>query len=263
MNKEKPQRIEITAQEITALIERVKQESLLKQDYPIVAAVLINYFAMDRVAQESAQKILRLVRMVFGSKTEKAKDVLKDEVSKEPSSNGTPKAEREPPEGEPASKEKVRGHGRNGASSYPGAEKVSVPHAWYKVGEGCPQCTRGKLYRFYEPGVEVRIVGRPPLEATVYEMEKLRCNLCGEIFTAQTPEVSGKDKYDETAGSMVALLKYGSGLPFLIHTCTLNRGNPFHYLPTLQKHSSELLEDPKRWLPLELPPGRCESGLTL
>ncbi len=52
------------------------------------------------------------------------------------------------------------------------------------------------------------------MEATVYEMEKLRCNLCGEIFTAQTPEVSGKDKYDETAGSMVALLKYGSGLPF-------------------------------------------------
>jgi hypothetical protein len=52
------------------------------------------------------------------------------------------------------------------------------------------------------------------LEATVYETEKLRCNLCGEIFTAQVPEGTGKDKYDETAGSMVALLKYGSGLPF-------------------------------------------------
>jgi len=35
----------------------------------------------------------------------------------------------------------------------------------------------------------------------------------------------------------------------LIHTCTLNHVNPFHYLTTLQKRSSELFKDPKRWLP--------------
>jgi transposase len=35
----------------------------------------------------------------------------------------------------------------------------------------------------------------------------------------------------------------------LIHTCTLNRINPFHYLTTLQKHSSELFKNPKQWLP--------------
>jgi hypothetical protein len=35
----------------------------------------------------------------------------------------------------------------------------------------------------------------------------------------------------------------------LIHTCTLNRVNPFHYLTTLQTHSSELFKNPKRWLP--------------
>jgi len=52
------------------------------------------------------------------------------------------------------------------------------------------------------------------LEATVYELEKLRCHLCGKIFTAQVPEEAGQDKYDETAGAMVALLKYGAGLPF-------------------------------------------------
>jgi hypothetical protein len=57
-------------------------------------------------------------------------------------------------------------------------------------------------------------VGRAPLEGTVYELEKLRCNLCGKIFTALVPEEAGKDKYDETACAMVALLKYGSGLPF-------------------------------------------------
>jgi len=48
----------------------------------------------------------------------------------------------------------------------------------------------------------------------VYLLENLRCNLCGEVFTAQTPAGVGPEKYDATAASMLALLKYGGGLPF-------------------------------------------------
>ena len=48
----------------------------------------------------------------------------------------------------------------------------------------------------------------------VFELEKLRCNLCGEVFTAEPPEGTGTDKYDESAGAIVPLLKYGAGLPF-------------------------------------------------
>jgi hypothetical protein len=62
--------------------------------------------------------------------------------------------------------------------------------------------------------VLIRIVGQAPLQATVYELQKLRCNLCGKLFTAQAPDGVGSQKYDATAGSMIALLKYGSGLPF-------------------------------------------------
>jgi hypothetical protein len=64
------------------------------------------------------------------------------------------------------------------------------------------------------PGVLVRITGQAPVEAKVYQLQKLRCNLCGKVFTAQAPEGVGSRKYDATAGSMIALLKYGSGLPF-------------------------------------------------
>jgi transposase len=60
----------------------------------------------------------------------------------------------------------------------------------------------------------VRIQGLPPLPATVYELEKLRCNLCGTVFTAQAPEGIGQKKYDETAVSMIGCLKYGAGFPF-------------------------------------------------
>src|SRR5262245_20147231 len=40
---------------------------------------------------------------------------------------------------------------------------------------------KGRVYRLEEPRSQVRIIGRPPLEATVYELEALRCNLCGEV----------------------------------------------------------------------------------
>jgi hypothetical protein len=52
------------------------------------------------------------------------------------------------------------------------------------------------------------------LSATVYERERLRCNLCGEVYTAPAPEGVGEEKYDATATSMVGLLKYGVGTPF-------------------------------------------------
>jgi transposase len=70
------------------------------------------------------------------------------------------------------------------------------------------------MYEVAQPGVLVRIVGQAPVQARVYELQKLRCNLCGKVFTAQAPEGVGAEKYDATSGSMIALLKYGSGLPF-------------------------------------------------
>ena len=35
----------------------------------------------------------------------------------------------------------------------------------------------------------------------------------------------------------------------LIHTCELNDANPFDYLTELQKHASELAENPASWMP--------------
>jgi transposase len=52
------------------------------------------------------------------------------------------------------------------------------------------------------------------MAATVYELEKLRCNLCGEVFNAQAPAGVGAEEYDATAASMIALLRYGSGFPW-------------------------------------------------
>lgn len=106
------------------------------------------------------------------------------------------------------------GHGRNGAAAFTGADRVSIPHAALQSGDPCPECGQGKVYRQKEPATLVRIVGQAPLKTTIFEMERLRCNGCGQIFTAAEPETVGPDKYDATAVAMIALLKYGTGVPF-------------------------------------------------
>lgn len=208
MTKEKPRKIELTLQDVEALIERIRQENLVKPDYGLLAAIVINYFTLDQAHQEQSHAIGRLLNRFFGHRTEKSKDVLKRaSVEQAPPNLWAPIGKDSP-------KEKPKGHGRNGASAYEGAPKVPVSHACYRAGDRCPLCSKGKLYPFGEPGIEIRMVGRAPLDGTVYALEKLRCNLCGKILTAQVPDEAGEDKYDETAGAMVALLKYGAGLPF-------------------------------------------------
>jgi len=74
-------------------------------------------------------------------------------------------------------------------------------------------------------------VGQAPIQAKIYELQKLRCNLCGVVFTAQSPEGVGTEKYDATAGSMIGLLKYGSGMPLTAWRACKGPGIPFRPRP--------------------------------
>ena len=119
------------------------------------------------------------------------------------------------PVGKPdASESSPSGHGRNPAAAFRGGKQVAVAHSTLHSGDTCPECLRGRVYRQKEPATLVRFVGHAPLEATVFELERLRCNACQQVFTAEEPETAGPDKYDETAVAMIALLKYGTGVPF-------------------------------------------------
>src|SRR4029079_245646 len=71
----------------------------------------------------------------------------------------------------------------------------------------------GTLYT-HPAGVLLRFAGRSPVQATVYELQKLRCHLCGKVYTAEPPAGVGSEKYDATVVSMMGLLKYGTGVPF-------------------------------------------------
>jgi transposase len=189
--------IELTPEELKTLLERVKA-AVSEEDYEIIKDMTEIIQAMSQVVDQKAASVKRLLKQLFGQKSEKKKDVLNDQ-------------DNEDKPDEP--RKKPKGHGRNGASAYPGAKRVQVNHENLKHGESCPLCLKGKVYR-KSPGIAIRIMGSPPLGGTIYEMEKLRCNLCGETFTAKHPEDIGEKKYDETATAIIALLKYGNGFPF-------------------------------------------------
>ena len=118
------------------------------------------------------------------------------------------------PQPDESSTPPAKGHGRNGAEAFSGAQKIEIQHQNLKHGDRCPDCGQGNVYGQKEPKMLVRVVGQAPLAATVYSLERLRCGACGQVFTAQEPEGVGPEKYDETATAMVAQLKYGSGVPF-------------------------------------------------
>ncbi|HXW69619.1 MAG TPA: IS66 family transposase [Dissulfurispiraceae bacterium] len=199
--------VELTAEEIDALIQRIETGTLTDNDLSAIKAIVKSYLKLTRALRQKTISVKKLMRMIFGASTEKAKTVLGKIAS-------TAKALLSDTNDRKGCSKKHRGHGRNGVSAYSGAEKISVPHPAMKSADVCPECAKGKVYPSVEPGVFVRITGGAPLKSQVWEMQKLRCNLCGEIYAAPLPEEAGTEKYDETAGAIIPLLKYGSGLPF-------------------------------------------------
>lgn len=188
--------LDIKQEELDALLERVRVNELQDGDYELIKALAETVAYLSTLSDEKAASIKRLLKMLFGDKTEKVKK------------NGSGKSSKKP-----SKTEKQKGHGKNGASAYKGAKKVKVSHQTLKSGNDCPACDKGKLYGEKPPARIVRITGGAPFKATVYELQRLRCNLCGQIFTAQAPDNIGEEKYDAKSGAMLALLKYGSGVP--------------------------------------------------
>jgi transposase len=185
---------------------------LSQAEYAKLHAAMETLIYLTQELEKNRVSVQRLKDLLFGPTTEKTQKVMEkilNEAEKKMQAHDDTAEDQESDK-----REKAKGHGRNGANSYTGADKVSVPHEFLKPGDVCPNCKKGTVYESVEPGHVVRIHGQSPLGATVYELQKLRCNLCGQIFTARAPKDVGPEKYDAESASMVALLKYGSGLPF-------------------------------------------------
>jgi len=216
MKKPAPKIFELDAAQFEELMRRAEEHTFEQQDYATIRRVFEAYLYLLELVDNKNTTIGRLRKLLFGANTEKTADVVgretADHASPPAASSSSSAAARQ--SADEKNRLKKPGHGRNGADRYAGASRTKIRHASLQPGDPCPKCGTGTAYLMAKPGVLVRFIGQPPLMATIYELEKLRCNLCGEIFTAQPPAQAGVEKYDASAVSMIAMLRYGLGFPF-------------------------------------------------
>jgi hypothetical protein len=216
-----PEILEVNPTQLQELLRRV-EAALDESDATLIRQLLQSYVYLSDLVEGKHTSICRLRELLFGKSTEKTAVVLgrpTDQPAATPAgvapetllASGEVAREQSPKSD--TAKPPAPGHGRNGADAYTAATRVEVPHPSLSPGDACPTCQEGTLYE-RTPGELLRISGQPPVAATLYELQKLRCHLCGQVFTAEAPAEAGEQKYQATAGSMIALLKYGSGLPF-------------------------------------------------
>jgi hypothetical protein len=226
MRSTKPSILDLDMHRLDDVLRRA-EGALPEEDYAILKAVVESYAYIADLVGEKNASIARLRKLLFGAKTEKTAAVLGKQTEPQPSTlpadaspdssaatNAATTVETAAGDNAKDDDTPAKGHGRNGAEAYTGAEKIRVPHESLQAGDSCPKCEEGTVYELKHPGVLVRLTGQPPIGAKVYYLQKLRCGLCGASFTAAPPAGVGDKKHDATVGSMIALLKYGAGTPF-------------------------------------------------
>jgi transposase len=241
-SKEKVEEIDLLA--VQALLERARGR-VSSEDYALLEKLVQSYLWLLRLLREGRTTVARLRRLFGLSSSEKTAVVLdrtrpgddgrapaEEGGSEDPpdpaGGGGAPRPEKGPGD-EPASpscaggtdskppaggaKTKAKGHGRRPASAYPHACHQAVPHETLRPGDPCPACGRGRLYELADPAHFLRIQGQPPLRASCWCCQRLRCCPCGAVYTAQAPPEAQGNKYDDTALALIALLRYRAGVP--------------------------------------------------
>jgi len=217
MTRKTPEIIEVNSQQLQELLDRAASNTLCEEDTELMRQIFDSYVHFFQIVGDKNTTIDRLRKLLFGASSEKTDKIVGEENdAEEPNVDGSDDADgaqSDQNDSAATDDEPSPGHGRHGADDYPGANQVEVTHTTLCAGDDCPDCHEGTLYE-QKPSVFVRFVGQAPLQATVYRLQRLRCHLCGKVFTASAPDDMGDQKYDHTAASMIGLLKYGSGLPF-------------------------------------------------
>lgn len=216
----RPADVILSREDGEALLARLDANALTDEDRRVLGKVLTFYFWLLFALREAKLSLRRLKTLVFGDTPKKREP---------PPAGGTPSGGSGSGSGGPAkasagvpsasapdsteAKPRPPGHGRQGADAYRAAPTIECRHEELAVGARCPACGRGRLYRL-PPGIEMRLDGNALLSAVRYELEKLRCSACGQIFTASVPVTAGTEKYSARARAVLALARYYLGVPW-------------------------------------------------
>ena len=209
--------VDLSESELDALLGRIEQAKTHKLalsvgDYELLmGAVLMLANMQERLENKdlSVSKLRKLLGMV--SSSEKLRDLAPS--SKEPSLSTTQ-----------SDKSKRQNKASNRNRSKPRTKPTTKPqlhqHALEGMNKGdcCSACGTGKLYK-YTPAVLLRVIGHAPLSCHKHQAEQMRCNGCGEIYTAALPAAVLSDgprdqQYGYSARTVMAISKYFAGSPF-------------------------------------------------
>ena len=201
--------LKLDGNQLNDLRSRLKTNQLEAGDYALILKILELVVHLQVMLEKHRAALLRLLRMIFGVKTERIRPRRGQSGRKDSSGNPCPPTK-----------------GRNGRDGYPGARKVCIEHGEYQEGDVCPDCEKGKL-RDAEPSVDYAWQGLAPITLTIFLLQRLVCDLCKKTFMAHVPEGHfGKtvdDSADEhkvarcdanaSANAMVVLMRFQYGVP--------------------------------------------------
>lgn len=243
----------IDKDELEALSARIAERKLEPDDWQRLHQYLVMLLKLTRVLEQGRVRMRKLLRILFGKRTEKDKPDS-DKPAKDP--NSPPPASPSAGAGKPdtgsaatgsgspvvADSEKEnassKGHGRHPASAYENAREILCPVCGNKAGDRCPACGKGTL-RNKEDEIVIRIKGSAPVTAEKYRIEKLRCDTCGLIWKGKLPDEAGEDKYQASAKVSIVMMKYASGLPFY----RLEKQQAYQQIPLPASTQWELVEE--------------------
>lgn len=183
-------------------------EESLQRSEGLLNLVFFLFTEFDDLQQKIEHQqahLLRLKEMQFGAGQVIEGDL--DTVDAEAVTESKASSQKKPP----SPRKPAKGHGRLKAEAYTGAEVVHCQHH-LSPGDVCPECEQGKLYAV-DPAQRIVFTGQAPLLATRYELERLRCALCGDYFTASA-EVDTREKYLPSAKAMLAILHCKMGTTY-------------------------------------------------
>jgi transposase len=217
MSKQPANPVTLSEEEGERLIAHVHQSNLPVAVAERLEQIIRTCFWLVFALQETQMTVKRLRRLLFGQGLKPLPTPADTSAPASPAdSDATPAAA--PPDASPRP-ERIKprgghrlGTGRLGAAAYVGAERIACRHEELEVGQRCPVCGQGSLYELAAGG-EIRLDGNALLSAIRYELAKLRCSACGEIFTAGLPVGGGKEKYSAQARAVLAVSRYYLGIP--------------------------------------------------
>lgn len=192
---------------LDALITRVSEAkehglALSAQDTQLLLDALMTLAHLQERLQDkdvTLHKLRKLLGMVKSS--EKLRDLVAGAETKPKSPSSSKSSTRKKPP-TAALKPRIEHH----------------PLTTLSKGDLCPECNIGKLYK-YDPASFMRVEGHSPFTPVLHLSERLRCNACGEFYTAELPHSVTADgechqKYGYSARSLMAMNKYFGGTPF-------------------------------------------------